>query len=517
MTRGLLVPLVILNFAFTNALIPPTPLFLNVPFEPNSAIDPTKPKTFVESPPLSLRPGSMQDLARLRQKFSQTSTHLRNNLPSAYDFYIGKSVEMSLPDFRIDGAGTIKVDGKLDLSLCEGASLSNVSLIVGKGGEVKVPKDSKVTSLFVDGVVVGDVEGAYGKIGTGGKIFGVLKVVTCEVDTGGWVKSIEIVRQKGVDKDRVEEGDVEEGRADSVPPLVSVEGREDLLEAFESLGEDIEDNYMSTLKEALDGMAELQKGLEENAVRAAEVALKSEEELVEEEVVCEDPPIYQVSSEVADTTEATTEATTETEATSPFGLRTPTDEEEEEEVINHPTDSFGNPLVPGIGRSDLKTLRTPTTTTPTQPSYSTLTRPMHVRGEPTLKDAFDQPLVGSASPEGVEMFKKNRDEMRQARELMDSMRQQKQKDRRVVGKVDLKVGEGRATGPEYNPYKVADITRNILARGDEDKKKESPVHMAIQEDSMGQEKEQKEEFDKAELEEEAKKIAKKNGRFRRFF
>ncbi|GMH61222.1 hypothetical protein TrRE_jg9022 [Triparma retinervis] len=471
---------------------------------------------------MSLQPNNVQDLSR--KIFSQTSTYLRNNIPSAFDFYIGKSVEMSLPDLKIDGGGTIKVDGKLDLSMCAGSSMSNVSLIVGRGGEVKVPKDSKFASLFVDGSVVGDVEGTYGKIGAGGKVFGVLKVVTCEVDAGGWVKSIEIVSQQ---LEGGEEEDEEEG-AGLVAPLESEEGREDLLEAFGSLGGDIEDDYMSSLKEALDGMAELQKGLEENAAKAAEAALEveevvekeeemlEEEEMVEEEVVFEEPPVYQVSSEIAATTESTTETatetTTKTEGTLSFDLPTPFYEEEEEEIIYHPTDSFGNPLVPGIGRSDLKPPPVPTTaTTFTPPSFSALTSPMLTRGEPTLKDAFDQPLVGSASPEGVEMFKKNRDEMRQARELMDSMRQQKHKDRRVVGKVDLSVGE-TPTGAQYNPYKVADITRDILARG---RKEESTTPtMAIQEDFAGEEF-----FTKSELEEEAKQIAKKNGKrnFKRFF
>jgi len=517
----------VLILCTVHALIPPTPFFLSSTsgqlFEP----DLLSPNKFLDNPTASLQPNHTPN------KIARATTTLRNKIPSAYDFYVGKSVELSMPDLKIKGGGLVKVDGKLDLSGCDCVALGDVTLIVGREAEVKVPSNSKFLSVFVDGVVVGDIEGNFARVGPCGKVDGVMKLVNCEVETGGWVKSIEIKQERGMTA-------VEEAQTQEADGAIGNPGGKDITQ----LGEDFGDDFMTTLKEALDGMAELQKGLQVNAVTfegkeeqeheekedivamEEEKVVEGEVMVVEEEVVMEEEDAVleeqAVDELVALIEEAEEPAEPVPEPRMEFEEEEDDDDDEEEDVIDHRTDSFGNPLVPGLGSFDLyksNNPQVPRAFTPKSMSPSPAS-PMLTRGEPTLKDAFDQPLVGAASPEGVEMFKRNRDEMRQARELMDSMREKTKRDQRFVGKVDVDVGKSA----EYNPYKVASITKDILARGKETEGAgtSAPPSMSLQEEVKGGEMDREDIIrdERRLLEDEAKEIVgrkRTRGKFRRLF
>ena len=181
-------------------------------------------------------------------------------------------------------------------------------------------------------------------------------------------------------------------------------------------------------------------------------------------------------------------------------------------------DSFGNPLVstpilrqqpgpPATAKWMPPSSSSALTPDPVPPPVSTPTfspptekSPMLLRGPVTLKDAFDNPLIGSASESAVARLRANKSMLLEDRAMMDAFLgkgKRRPEGVREVGVVDNEVGAGRGS---YEPYKAVQITKDILGRGRKD-----------DEGTSGGAKDEVREV----LKEEAKEIVKKNNRFMR--
>ncbi|GMH79396.1 hypothetical protein TL16_g08130 [Triparma laevis f. inornata] len=398
-----------------------------------------------------------------------STNYISSKTLSSYDLYVSPStvLTISIQNLKLPRPSRIRIDGNLQIDGTNTPTpdlFETSTITVSENGSLTLKGPLKCSKIVVNGLVstsLGVVCDSL-KVGPEGQIKGSVRCTEGEVAEGGMVDSLQM-------------GSVDDDEEESMPYFDEAEA--------EMLSEMIEEESVRFT----------QPPPTPTTQRVEEEQVEVEEE---EEVVPPIPTPLPTPPTPPQAAQATQDPTEEYDwrGTADLTRRildSEYDEEKPKAVVQPPPppsppatpttptplpsatkfDSFGNPLVSTV---ELRQEPAPPKTkrwlpnpkpvrlqTPPSPIPSE-DKPMLQRGSVTLKDNFDQPLVGSASPSHVNALKLNRIMLQEDRQMINEhlgIVDAGNSADAVVGEVDRPVGEGG-----YDFREAAGITEKILGR-----------------------------------------------------
>ncbi|GMH87630.1 hypothetical protein TrST_g5995 [Triparma strigata] len=483
----------------------PNPPPLSVLFK-NEGVNREGSPSLSPSIPFILNPLQKTLKFTLTQLDLASTNYVTSKTLSSYDLYVSPSTDLScsIKSLKLPKPSRIRIDGSLtiDGAAIDSADLFGASTItVSEKGSLKLKGPLKCSRLVVEGTVstsLGVVCESL-KVGPVGHVKGSVRCTEGEVAEGGRVDTLQMGKV-GVIDDGDDEKEFEEYFDDVLSEIVEEE----------SVRFANEDPVPVPIPELVSTF-NIDEEYEEDITTPPAPAPVPEPDPEPEEGF----PFLQPQAVDQPTPPLATPAIPPPPPPPP---PTPTPTPAQKFPAATKFDSFGNPLISTVELrqepAPPKTKRwlPPTTPKPVRlqepPPSSPIPsddNPMLKRGTVTLRDNFDQPLVGSASSSHVNALKLNRIMLQEDRQMINEhlgIVDPGEKVDAVVGEVDRPVGEGG-----YDFREAAGITDKILGKK-RSEKAQAPPSTSLTEEAGEKEK----------LFEEAKAIGKKKRRniFKKF-